>query len=296
MAMVSYFYFHKNYTNAARFKLYYFGCSQGWRACCICCLHDHDFLSLRSRLEFRGIRGWQIWEIHSKKKQNISTTTILILLYYNQEKWMRLNTEFQVQCGMRGHLGPACNAVGYVDRQIWGINHLYTQPVWSRLRVPSHPSSISVIEEEQVLSFVILGYVCRPALLVLRILVPSVKTRLLGVVLRSNQKACWGLSFSFPLSERKPAMKMLNSYRNELFCSSISAIVTGTIGIHYGHVLIHFKVRTIFVKIGSRFFGYESHIMKSGSCSKAQTLGINGSSATDHSLCSSFHRWYILIH
>lgn len=45
--------------------------------------------------------------------------------------------KFQVKCGMRGHLGPACNAVGYVDRQFWGINHLYTQPVWARLRVSS---------------------------------------------------------------------------------------------------------------------------------------------------------------
>lgn len=39
---------------------------------------------------------------------------------------------FQVQCGVRGHLGPACNAVGYIDRQVWGINHIYTQPVWRR--------------------------------------------------------------------------------------------------------------------------------------------------------------------
>uniref|UniRef100_A0A0D3HK31 Heparan-alpha-glucosaminide N-acetyltransferase catalytic domain-containing protein n=1 Tax=Oryza barthii TaxID=65489 RepID=A0A0D3HK31_9ORYZ len=37
-----------------------------------------------------------------------------------------------VQCGVRGHLDPACNAVGYVDRVVWGINHLYTQPVWIR--------------------------------------------------------------------------------------------------------------------------------------------------------------------
>ncbi|KAM0009936.1 putative heparan-alpha-glucosaminide N-acetyltransferase [Helianthus debilis subsp. tardiflorus] len=41
---------------------------------------------------------------------------------------------FKVECGMRGHLGPACNAVGYVDRQVWGINHLYSQPVWIRLK------------------------------------------------------------------------------------------------------------------------------------------------------------------
>ena len=36
---------------------------------------------------------------------------------------------------MRGSLGPACNAVGYVDRQVWGINHIYTGPVWIRLKV-----------------------------------------------------------------------------------------------------------------------------------------------------------------
>lgn len=41
----------------------------------------------------------------------------------------------QVKCGMRGHLGPACNAVGYVDREVWGINHLYSIPVWLRLKV-----------------------------------------------------------------------------------------------------------------------------------------------------------------
>ncbi|RDX67715.1 Heparan-alpha-glucosaminide N-acetyltransferase, partial [Mucuna pruriens] len=39
-----------------------------------------------------------------------------------------------VICGMRGHLGPACNAVGHVDRQVWGVNHLYSQPVWRRLK------------------------------------------------------------------------------------------------------------------------------------------------------------------
>ncbi|XP_022877031.1 uncharacterized protein LOC111395278 [Olea europaea var. sylvestris] len=43
--------------------------------------------------------------------------------------------KYTVKCGMRGHFGPACNAVGYVDRQVWGINHLYSQPVWSRLKV-----------------------------------------------------------------------------------------------------------------------------------------------------------------
>lgn len=41
----------------------------------------------------------------------------------------------QVKCGVRASLDQACNAVGYVDRQVWGINHLYTQPVWIRSKV-----------------------------------------------------------------------------------------------------------------------------------------------------------------
>ncbi|KAK6140190.1 hypothetical protein DH2020_026074 [Rehmannia glutinosa] len=94
---------------------------------------------------------------------------------------------FTVKCGMRGHLGPACNAVGYVDRQVWGINHLYNQPVWTRL------------------------------------------------------KAC---TFSSPGSGpfRKDAPTWCRApFEPEGLLSSISAIISGTIGIHYGHVLIHFK-------------------------------------------------------
>lgn len=45
---------------------------------------------------------------------------------------------------MRGHLGPACNAVGYVDRQVWGINHLYSDPVWKRLRVSTNRCQILI--------------------------------------------------------------------------------------------------------------------------------------------------------
>ncbi|GJS07654.1 casein kinase 1-like protein 3 [Tanacetum coccineum] len=35
-----------------------------------------------------------------------------------------VSKSFTVECGMRGHLGPACIAVGYVDREVWGINPL----------------------------------------------------------------------------------------------------------------------------------------------------------------------------
>ncbi|MCL7027619.1 hypothetical protein MKW94_027615, partial [Papaver nudicaule] len=95
--------------------------------------------------------------------------------------------DLQVKCGMRGHLGPACNAVGYVDKQVWGVNHLYTQPVWIRL------------------------------------------------------KACT-LSYpeSGPLRDDAPSF-CLGPFKPEGLLSSILAIVSATIGVHYGHVIIHFK-------------------------------------------------------
>ncbi|KAK3036374.1 hypothetical protein RJ639_032143, partial [Escallonia herrerae] len=94
---------------------------------------------------------------------------------------------YLVKCGMRGHLGPACNAVGYVDRQVWGVNHLYSQPVWSRLKACTLSS---------------------PA--------------------------------SGPFRENAPSW-CRGPFEPEGLLSSISAILSGTIGIHYGHVLIHFK-------------------------------------------------------
>ncbi|KAL4578648.1 hypothetical protein LXL04_014776 [Taraxacum kok-saghyz] len=94
---------------------------------------------------------------------------------------------FTVKCGMRGHLGPACNAVGYVDREVWGINHIYTQPVWSRLKA----CTLSSPEAGDL----------RP---------------------------------DAPSWCRAP-------FEPEGLLSSISSILSGVIGIHYGHVLIHFK-------------------------------------------------------
>ncbi|PIA34320.1 hypothetical protein AQUCO_03800128v1 [Aquilegia coerulea] len=91
---------------------------------------------------------------------------------------------YTVKCGMRGHLGPACNAVGYVDRQVWGINHLYSDPVWKRLKA------------------------CSPE--------------------------------SGPLRENAPSWCRA-PFEPEGLLSSISAILSCTIGVHYGHVLIHFK-------------------------------------------------------
>ncbi|KAL4202773.1 hypothetical protein AMTRI_Chr02g222850 [Amborella trichopoda] len=39
---------------------------------------------------------------------------------------------FTMKCGVRGKLDPPCNAVGYVDRVILGINHMYHHPAWRR--------------------------------------------------------------------------------------------------------------------------------------------------------------------
>ncbi|KAI3908357.1 hypothetical protein MKX01_027379 [Papaver californicum] len=78
-----------------------------------------------------------------------------------------------------------------VDRQVWGVNHLYTQPVWIRL------------------------------------------------------KAC---TLSYPEfgSFRDDAPSFcLGPFEPEGLLSSISATVSATIGVHYGHVLIHFKAETM---------------------------------------------------
>nr|XP_029116353.1 uncharacterized protein LOC105060335 isoform X4 [Elaeis guineensis] len=39
-----------------------------------------------------------------------------------------------VKCGVRGDTGPACNAVGMIDRKILGIQHLYKSPVYERTK------------------------------------------------------------------------------------------------------------------------------------------------------------------
>ena len=41
----------------------------------------------------------------------------------------------QVNCGVRGDTGPACNVVGMIDRKIIGIQHLYRRPIYARTKV-----------------------------------------------------------------------------------------------------------------------------------------------------------------
>jgi hypothetical protein len=73
-------------------------------------------------------------------KQFTVSSTFLIILYHTIITemcpiWHSFCLFVQVKCGVRASLEQACNAVGYVDRQVWGINHLYTQPVWIRSKV-----------------------------------------------------------------------------------------------------------------------------------------------------------------
>ncbi|KAL0335480.1 UNVERIFIED_CONTAM: putative U6 snRNA-associated Sm-like protein LSm4 [Sesamum radiatum] len=45
-----------------------------------------------------------------------------------------------VACNVRGKLDPPCNAVGYVDRKVLGINHMYPHPAWKRSKACTNNS------------------------------------------------------------------------------------------------------------------------------------------------------------
>ncbi|KAG6651451.1 heparan-alpha-glucosaminide N-acetyltransferase-like [Carya illinoinensis] len=70
------------------------------------------------------------------------TTLYLSLLYglYVPDWEYQIPTEissstpklFSVKCGVHGDTGPACNAVGMIDRKILGIQHLYKRAIYAR--------------------------------------------------------------------------------------------------------------------------------------------------------------------
>ncbi|KAH9624167.1 hypothetical protein KSS87_004306 [Heliosperma pusillum] len=94
---------------------------------------------------------------------------------------------FTVICGVRGKLNPPCNAVGFVDRQVLGINHIYHHPAWRR------------------------------------------------------SKACTANSpYEGSLLEDAPSWCHA-PFEPEGILSSISAILSTIVGVHYGHVLIRIK-------------------------------------------------------
>ncbi|KAF3785012.1 Heparan-alpha-glucosaminide N-acetyltransferase [Nymphaea thermarum] len=92
---------------------------------------------------------------------------------------------FTVHCGARGRLDPPCNAVGYVDTKVLGINHMYQHPAWRRT------------------------------------------------------KACTKYSpYEGPIANDAPAWCHA-PFEPEGVLSSISAVLTTIIGVHFGHVLVH---------------------------------------------------------
>lgn len=92
-----------------------------------------------------------------------------------------------VTCGVRGKLDPPCNAVGYIDRVVLGIEHMYPHPAWKR------------------------------------------------------SKACTVNSpYEGPFRSGAPSW-CYAPFEPEGILSSISAILSTIIGVHFGHVLVHFE-------------------------------------------------------
>ncbi|KAK7295816.1 hypothetical protein RJT34_18728 [Clitoria ternatea] len=94
---------------------------------------------------------------------------------------------FSVKCGIRGDTGPACNAVGMIDRKILGLQHMYQRPIYARMPECSINS-------------------------------PD-----------------YG-----PLPPDAPAWCQA-PFDPEGLLSSVMAIVTCLIGLHFGHIIVHFK-------------------------------------------------------
>ncbi|XP_010674054.2 uncharacterized protein LOC104890316 isoform X1 [Beta vulgaris subsp. vulgaris] len=97
---------------------------------------------------------------------------------------------FTVACGVRGKLNPPCNAVGYVDRKLLGINHVYQHPAWRRSKDCTANSPFE------------------------------------GALLENAPSWCHA------------------PFEPEGILSSISAILSTIVGVHFGHVLIHIKNHT----------------------------------------------------
>ncbi|WRX09130.1 Heparan-alpha-glucosaminide N-acetyltransferase [Theobroma cacao] len=121
-----------------------------------------------------------------------------------------LKISFKVKCGVRGDTGPACNVVGMIDRKILGIKHLYRKPVFERtkqcsINSPDYgplPSDAPSWCQAPFDPEGLLRFVCSSSS-------PSV--------------ACLWMDLVFS------------------GCSSVMAMVTCLVGLHYGHIIVHFK-------------------------------------------------------
>ncbi|KAK7337736.1 hypothetical protein VNO77_18322 [Canavalia gladiata] len=96
-------------------------------------------------------------------------------------------TIFTVTCGVRGKLDPPCNAVGYIDREVLGINHMYKHPAWRRSEACTEKSPYE------------------------------------GPIKKNAPSWCYA------------------PFEPEGLLSSISAMLSTVIGLHFGHVLIHLQ-------------------------------------------------------
>ncbi|XP_071736981.1 uncharacterized protein [Rutidosis leptorrhynchoides] len=92
-----------------------------------------------------------------------------------------------VTCDVRGKLDPPCNAVGYIDRKVLGINHMYQHPAWKRSKACTARSPYE------------------------------------GPFKKTAPSWCWA------------------PFEPEGVLSSISAILSTIIGVHFGHVLVQIK-------------------------------------------------------
>ncbi|MBA0781327.1 hypothetical protein Gotri_002260, partial [Gossypium trilobum] len=113
---------------------------------------------------------------------------------------------FKVKCGVRGDTGPACNVVGMIDRKILGIQHLYRKPVFERTKQCSINSP---------------DYGPLPSDAPAWCQAPFEPEGLLRFAYSF---------FPYPLN-----------YLVCSGCSSVMAMVTCLVGLHYGHIIVHFK-------------------------------------------------------
>ncbi|KAG0476877.1 hypothetical protein HPP92_013718 [Vanilla planifolia] len=111
-----------------------------------------EILTKREDVQQQSQVGWSIFKMYTWQwlLGVCILVTYLTIIYATQVpdwKFTVHNSEsidygkvFTVVCGVRGRLDPPCNAVGYVDRQVLGINHMYQHPAWKRSKACTYDS------------------------------------------------------------------------------------------------------------------------------------------------------------
>ncbi|PKA58430.1 heparan-alpha-glucosaminide N-acetyltransferase [Apostasia shenzhenica] len=109
-----------------------------------------EILTKKAQVQEQSTSRWSISDceksfVHFKNYRMFGACVIVIYLatiyatYVPDWKFtvhnilsMDYGKEFTVVCGVSGRLNPPCNAVGYIDRQVLGTNHMYQHPAWKR--------------------------------------------------------------------------------------------------------------------------------------------------------------------